>query len=81
MNSVYLLILWSAFLNNGRHDPTGAITVAPFATSTHCEFALKSVRDTAKNINGVCVPQGSSPDSIRPGKSGPILQVLTGRPD
>jgi hypothetical protein len=62
----------------------GAIVYIPFASASHCEYALKTVRDTAKIINGVCVPQGSVPAASDPRKSGPARQVrsdLTGRAD
>ena len=75
MNSIFLLVIWSAFLNSPGHNVDGAIHIAQFATQAHCEFALKTVKDAAKNISGVCVPQGTLPGPSVPGKSGPGRQV------
>ena len=70
MNSVYLLIIWSAFLNSPKHNHEGNIVVAYFHDKTACEFALVKVKESATYVNGVCVPQGIRPDPAKSGKFG-----------
>lgn len=75
MNSVYLLIIWSAFRTSPFHNHEGNIVVVYFHDKPACEFALANVIERAKRINGVCVPEGSRPNSPGPGKSGQSRQV------
>lgn len=75
MNSVTLLIIWSAFLNSPHHYNDGSLQIAYFQNSAACEFALNAIKARARNVNGICVPEGSRPDPSQPGKSGPSRQV------
>lgn len=78
---VYILIIWSAFLNSPKHNGDGAIYSVRFTTKTNCEYALKAIKDVAKNISGVCVPEGvpANPSgSVKPGR---MVQVLPNSPN